>query len=121
MKVLYIVTAYPRFPGDVITPWLVETIKRLKNQNIDITVLAPSYRGLKDQIIDGIPVKRFRYFLKFKEDLSHDETVPDRVGRSFWYKLIALAYMLMGSLAIIRLCRREEFDVIHVPWPFPHF
>src|SRR4030067_394082 len=42
-------------------------------------------------------------------------------SRPGWSKLIALAYMLMGSLAIISLCRREEFDVIHVHWPFPHF
>lgn len=121
MKVLHIVTAYPRFEGDVITPWLVETVRLLKESGVDIVIFAPSYKGLKDQTIYGIPVKRFRYFFRFKEDLSHDETVPDRVGKSFWYKLIVLAYMLFGSLAVFRYCRKEKFDVIHVHWPFPHF
>ena len=30
MKVLYIVTAYPRDEKDVITPWMGETIDRLR-------------------------------------------------------------------------------------------
>ncbi|OGC93800.1 MAG: hypothetical protein A2142_07180 [candidate division Zixibacteria bacterium RBG_16_48_11] len=121
MKVLYVVTAYPRWQGDIITPWLVETLKHLRNEGIQVTVFAPSYKGLKDQVDDETRVKRFRYFFKFKEDLSHDQTVPDRIGKSFWYKLIAFLYMFMGSLAILRFCRREKFDVIHVHWPFPHF
>ncbi len=121
MKVLYVVTAYPRFEGDVITPWLVETVRRLRQKGIEVVIFAPSYMGLEDQTIYGIQVKRFRYFFKFKEDLSHDQTVPDRMGKSSWYKFIALAYMLMGSLSIYRFCRKQKFDIIHVHWPFPHF
>jgi len=121
MKVLYVVTAYPRWDGDVITPWLIETVKRLSNAGVQISIFAPSYKGLKNQVIDGIRVKRFRYFFKFKEDLSHDQTVPDRMGKSFWYKLIAIFYMFMGSLTILRFCHREKYDIIHIHWPFPHF
>ena len=46
MKVLQIVTAYPRAPDDLITPWLVETLKRLRGHGIEAEVLAPAYRGL---------------------------------------------------------------------------
>src|SRR4030067_114484 len=111
MKVLYVVTAYPRWQGDIITPWLVETLKHLRNEGIQVTVFAPSYTGLKDQVDDETRVKRFRYFFKFKEDLSHDQTVPDRIGKSFWYKLIAFLYMFMGSLVILSFCRRGKVDV----------
>ena len=49
MKVLYIVTAYPRDSSDVITPWLVETIQRLRARGVEVEVLAPAYRGQPSQ------------------------------------------------------------------------
>jgi hypothetical protein len=61
VRILYIVTAYPRWPGDVITPWLTETITRLGDRGVEVEVLAPSYRGLADQVIEGTRVHRFRY------------------------------------------------------------
>jgi len=39
MKVLMVATAYPRYHGDVITPWLVELIQRLQGS------AAPSAAG----------------------------------------------------------------------------
>src|SRR5574341_68182 len=120
MKVLHIVSAFPRFEGDVITPWLIETLKRLKGQGVNITVLAPSYKGLSNQMIYGIPVIRFRYFFKKWENLTHEETAPDRVSRSLFYKFLVPFYVIAGTLRIVFLCQRERFDVIHVHWPVPH-
>lgn len=121
MKVLYVVTAYPRSETDVITPWLVQTISRLREQGFDVTVFTSSYRGLGNQTIFGTPVVRFRYFPKRWEDLTHDETAIDRVKRGLRYKFMALCYLIAGSIAVFRLCRRERFNVIHVHWPLPHY
>ncbi len=121
MKVLYICTAYPRSEQDVITPWLVETIDRLRQHGIDLTVLTSSYRGLGFQRHHGTPVHRFRYFFRAWEDLTHDETAIDRVKKGARYKLLALCYLFFGTLAAWRLARRERFDIIHVHWPLPHW
>ncbi len=121
MKVLYIVTAYPRRENDVITPWLVETIRRLQSQGVAITVFTSAYAGLKDQVILGTPVKRFRYFFARWERLTHDETAIDRVQRGLLNKLLAVCYLIAGSIGIIRLCQKEKFDIIHIHWPLPHF
>jgi hypothetical protein len=64
MKVLYIATAFPRFEGDIITPWLVEAIRRLRTKGVDVEVFTSSYKGLLNQRIYGIKVIRFRYFFK---------------------------------------------------------
>ncbi len=120
MKVLYIATAYPRSETDVITPWLVETVNRLRAGGTDVTVLTSSYKGLGNQVILGAPVVRFRYFFRGWEDLTHDETAIDRVKRGLKYKLLALFYLAGGTLGTYRLCRRERFDIIHVHWPLPH-
>lgn len=120
MRVLHVVTAFPRTESDVITPWLVETLKRLKAQGVDVDVFTSSYKGLPDQTLFGIPVHRFRYFPKRWEDFTHDETAPDRMKKGLRYKLEAVAYVVLGQAAISRLCRRQHYDIVHVHWPFPH-
>lgn len=87
---------------------------------MNVEVFASSYRGLKSQEIFGIKVHRFRYFLKKWENLTHEENVPDRLTRSFCYKIILFFYLLFGLIAIYRLCRKEKFTIIQCHWPLPH-
>jgi glycosyltransferase involved in cell wall biosynthesis len=120
MRVLHVVTAFPRTEDDVITPWLVETLKRLKARGVEVEVFTSSYRGLGDQQLFGIPIHRFRYFFRRREDLTHDETTPDRMRKGLLYKLMAFTYVIGGYFAIRRLCRRRQYDIVHIHWPFPH-
>ena len=120
MRILHIVTAFPRFPNDIISPWLVEMLKRLRAAGHDVEVLAPAYRGGGNREFDGIPVHRFRYFPARWEDLTHDQATPDRLRRSLRYKIMPLFYVLGGVWAAWRLCRRRRYDVVHVHWPLPH-
>ena len=120
MKVLFVATAYPRFPGDIITPWLVELIMKLKQESIDVSVFTSSYKGLRTHTLDGVKVHRFRYCLKRFERFTHEETAVDRVGRGVSNVLLSLLYLFFGALAMARLSRHERFDIVHVHWPFPH-
>ncbi|MFB0509049.1 MAG: glycosyltransferase family 4 protein, partial [bacterium] len=120
MKVLYVVTAFPRFEGDVITPWLVETIRRLQDQDIRVDVFTSAYQGLKQNWVHGINVYRFRYFFRQWEKLTHDETVPDRLRKGILNKLLVVSYLFCGTIGIIRHCTKNKYDVIHCHWPFPH-
>jgi len=120
LRILYIVTAYSRSGSDVITPWLVRTIHRLRERGIEVEVLAPSYRGLGDQTVEGVRVHRFRYAPAAIEDLTHDQTAPDRVRDRPAYLALVPGYVAAGSLAAARLARSGRFDAIHVHWPIPH-
>lgn len=120
MKVLFVATAYPRFKGDVITPWLVELIMKLKQEGIDVSVFTSSYRGLRTHVLDGVKVYRFRYCLKRFERFTHEETAVDRVTRGISNVFLSMLYLIFGAWAMIRLSRHERFDVIHTHWPFPH-
>jgi len=120
VKVLFVATAYPRFKGDIITPWLVHLIKKLKTRGIDVSVFTSSYRGSKTHILDGVKVYRFRYCFKRFERLTHEETVVDRIRRGPIYIVLTFLYLFFGALAIVRLTRKDRFDVVHVHWPFPH-
>ena len=120
MRVLHIVTAFPRHEQDVITPWLVEMLKKLRDRGVEVEVFTSSYQGLGDQVLWGIPVHRFRYFFKGHENLTHEEMAVDRMTRSPLYKVLPGFYLLGGIFGIVKLCRREKYDVIHVHWPLPH-
>ncbi|MCX7837246.1 MAG: glycosyltransferase family 4 protein [candidate division WOR-3 bacterium] len=121
MKILHITTAFARNEKDFITPWLTETLKRLKEENIDCEVFTSSYLGLKNQRIFNIPVYRFRYFFKNYERLTHEENVPDRLKKSFFYKILLIFYLFFGLLNLIILLRKKSYDIIHIHWPLPHF
>jgi glycosyltransferase involved in cell wall biosynthesis len=120
VKVLYIVTAYDRRPGDGITPWLVETIHRLAAAGVEVEVLAPSYRGLGSSRVEGVMVHRFRYAPARLETLTHDQTAPDRVRQRPVYLGLLPGYLASGSLAAQNVVRRTDFDAVHVHWPLPH-
>ena len=120
MRILHVVTAFPRGPADVIVPWLVELIGRLRAAGHEVEVFTSAYRGGGNTDFRGIPVHRFRYAPARWEDLTHDEAAPDRMRRSLLYRVLPVAYVAAGVWAIWRLCRRRRYDVVHVHWPVPH-
>ncbi len=121
LRTLQIVTAYPRHEGDVITPWLGETLRGLRAEGIEPEVLAPAYRGGGCQEVGGIRVFRFRYAAPAGlETLTHEETTPDRLGREPAYALLLPGYVAAGCLAAAALQRRRRYDLVHVHWAVPH-
>jgi glycosyltransferase involved in cell wall biosynthesis len=120
MRILHVVTAFPRGPEDVIVPWLVELIVRQREAGHDVEVFTSAYRGGGNTEYRNIPVHRFRYAPARWEDLTHDEAAPDRMRRSLLYKFLPLPYVVAGMWSIWRLCRRKRYDVVHVHWPVPH-
>ncbi len=119
MRILHVVTAFPRQKGDPIAPWLVELLQRLRARGHEIEVLASSYRGLGDQDQDGIRVHRFRYFPARWERLTHEETAPDRMRRSPLYAIMPLFFLVAGMRRAWSLGRRHHYDIVHVHWPMP--
>jgi len=119
VKVVHVVTAFARNEMDPITPWLVELVFRLRTHGVEASVLAPAYRGGGATEIRGIPVRRFRYAPARWEDLTHDETVPDRVRHDRRYGALVPAYLLAGMRAAFVVGRGRP-DVVHVHWPMPH-
>lgn len=120
MKVLFIVTAYPRHEGDIITPWMGETIDRLRRSGVDVEVLAPSYKGSADSTISGVKVHRFRYAPAAWETLTHDMPALDRIAKNPLFAWLLPAYIAAGSRAAARIAREGNFDIVHAFWPIPH-
>lgn len=119
LNVCVISSTYPRHEADYAVPWLRESIKHLTARGHKVTVLVPTYRGLKHHEIDGVPVRRFRYAFKCMEILTHEQGAPNRIRNPF-FQLLGAPYVAMGSLKAAKLAWKNQFDVIHSHWPFPH-
>jgi glycosyltransferase involved in cell wall biosynthesis len=120
MRILHVVTAFPRSTDDVIVPWLVELLKHLQAAGHEVSVLTSAYKGGGNREFAGIPVHRFRYFPARWEDLTHEEAAPDRLRRSLRHRILPAFYVICGMWAAWRLGRRQRYDVVHVHWPVPH-
>jgi glycosyltransferase involved in cell wall biosynthesis len=120
VRILVVSTAFPRHADDPTVKWLAETIRRLRARGYDISVFTSAYRGGGNSELDGIPIHRFRYMFARWENLTHEESAPDRMRRSLFYRVLPGAYVFMGAVAMWRLQRRERYDIVHVHWPLPH-
>jgi glycosyltransferase involved in cell wall biosynthesis len=119
VKVCFITSVFPRGETDPTAGWIIEIIHRLQARGVDIRVFCPSFKGLGDQYIHSIKARRFRYFFKKYEDLTHDQGAPYKI-REARYRFIALFYVFCGLIQFLDYCRSERFDILHVQWPFPH-
>lgn len=120
IKACHIVTLFQWSDSKIgITPWLTEYFLRLKEKGVEVTVFAPSYKGLRDQTVLGLEVKRYRYFLSRWENLTHEETALVRLKRKPFYIFPAIFLVISSCVNIIKLCEKRKFDIIHVHWPFP--
>ncbi len=118
-RILVITSTYPRHHSDYAVPWMRETHRHLKDKGNEVTVMAPSFKGLKSHLLDGIEVKRFRYAPACIETLTHEEGATYKVRKAY-IQLLAIPYILMGCIFAGWLAFRGKYDVIHVHWPFPH-
>ena len=120
MRILHVVTAWPRDPEDVITPWLVTLAEKQAARGHEVEVLAPAWRGLGDASGEGTTVRRFRYAPARWERLTHEETVPDRLQRHPGYLALVPGYLAAGVTAARRLGIERRYDAVHVHWAVPH-
>lgn len=116
---LFVTSTFPRSDDDDQVPWLLELTLVLKEKGVNVEVLAPTYAGLPDHEVHGIPVHRYRYFSEKYEVVTHEAGAMNKmVGRR---DLALPAFTLVGAgmAAAARLCRRNRYDVIHSHWPLP--
>jgi len=119
LKIASIVTSFPRNEKDVLIPWIIKLIQLLKEKDVETEVFTSSYCGRKDETREKIKVRRFRYFFKRWEDLSHDVSVPEKLKSNPLYFLILPFFMFFGLIAAFRFGKKTDLDIIHVHFPFP--
>ena len=98
MKVLNIVSAWPRWGGDTITLWLVHQVNELNHAGNRVDVFAPSWKSRRSGVMFNplweywpYSIHRFRYFPARWETLTHEKPASDGAS-SLWGKAKAACY-----------------------------
>lgn len=119
MKICFITSSFPRHEGDYAAPWLGESAARLAARGHEVSVFAPSHRGLRQEAHGAARVHRFRYAPAAWERLTHEDSSPEALRRSLFWKLVLASYLLCGSLSAFFFFLTRRFDAVVVHWPFP--
>ena len=120
MRVLFLTHAFPRQSGDVAGAFLLRLARALVDAGTEVQVLAPASAGLPArQVIEGIPVERFRYAPGTWETLAYTGTLAEQFTTS-WTGKVALAGLIgCGALAVRRAAPRHGTELVHAHWWIP--
>lgn len=120
MRVLFLTHSYPRTSGDAPGAFLLHLAIALKAQDVDVTVVAPAGDQLPShEVIDGIPVHRFRYAPRHYQRLAYTGQMAEEVKRSLIAKVALLGFLGSGFVSGARIRRRVQPALVHAHWWFP--
>jgi glycosyltransferase involved in cell wall biosynthesis len=117
-RLLILASTYPARAGDG-TPAFVRDLAAAESSQYEATVLVPSVPGSVSEEVDGaLDVRRFRFFPRRWEDLADGAILENlRSRKSRWLQVPA--FLLAEVLAVRRLVRSIQPDVLHVHWLIP--
>lgn len=120
MRALFLTHNYPRHAGDPVGSFVLRLAVSLQRQDIEVRVIAPAAPDVPaEEVLEGVPVTRFRYAPKKLETLAYSGTMGAQV-RQFWKARLAMAgYLALGYRAATRVLADWQADVVHAHWWFP--
>lgn len=120
MRVLFLTHSYPRAPGDAAGSFLLHLATALRGEGVEVSVVAPAADHLPDEeVLEGIPVHRFRYAPRGYQRLAYTGTMAEEVRRSFSAKLALVGFLGSEFASGTRVRREFEPDLVHAHWWFP--
>ncbi|HBN26798.1 MAG TPA: hypothetical protein DD405_04950 [Desulfobacteraceae bacterium] len=116
ISVLVLTTSFPLDSTIAVGVHVIEKCRYLVKNGIDIKVIAPYHTGgQRKEVIDGIAIKRFRYFFPVKSQcLAYGAGIPTNIKNSFLAKT-QLPFFLISFL-ISAVKEMKHYSIIHCHW-----
>ncbi len=113
--VCLLTTGFPRFEGDLFGSFVLELARALHRQGLRVGVLAPHDRGvpLREEI-DGIQVRRFRYFIPRWQRLAYGGGMPTNL-RGSWIARLQVPFFL-AAFWLRALAMARQSRLLHCQW-----
>ena len=115
IKVLFLASSYPRDEHDVAAVFLRYFAQSLVAQGDQVHVLAPA----DGKSATAITVHRFQYFPRRWQKLAYGSGIMPNLSHSPWLWLQVPFYLVAMLWTLLRLLRREKFDLLHAHWILP--
>lgn len=119
MNVLFITHNYPRFAGDYSGVFLHTLARRLADEGISVTVVAPHDAGAAEmEVVDGIPIHRIRYADDANETFAYRGNMHRQLLSPFgplrFQQFLKKLRRGAGEVAL-----QSKFDLIAAHWAIP--
>jgi len=120
MRVLFLTHSFPRHRGDMAGSFVLRLATALTRHDATVHVLAPATAAAPARdVIEGIPVSRFRYAPRALETLAYEGTMASQVLSS-WRARVGLIGLVGAELGTaMDALRRDDYDIVHAHWWFP--
>jgi len=118
-KVLVLATTFPRWKNDSVPNFIYELAKEFL-EHYEVHILTPHAKGSKRlEVMEGIIVHRFRYFIPKYENLSNGISISNTLKRKKLTLLLVPLFVFSGVLTFLRLNVKFKFEVVHNHWLLP--
>lgn len=116
MKVCILTTGFPRFEGDLFGAFVLEMARALVLRGTEVIVVAPHEEGIpRSERIEGIEIRRFRYFLPLRyQQVAYGGGIPTNVRTSWLTRVQVPLFLLAFAWAARRWGR--GCDLFHCQW-----
>lgn len=121
-NVCLVTSTFPRWERDEIPGFILDLATDLVTEGWRVDVLAPHCAGAAtEEEMEGVFVTRFRYLWPAAlETLAYGEGGAIGALRRRPWKVLALPFFLLAQMvALYRLVRRRQIDVINSHWLLP--
>lgn len=119
-RVLMLTSTLPRWEGDSEPRFVLDLAKQLTDY-FDIEILAPHTQGAaRSEILEGIKVTRFRYWLPKWESVAYQGGITWRLRENRVRILQVPLFLCSLAWNIFRRLRSEpRIDLVHAHWLIP--
>ena len=119
-RLLISTSTFPAFVGDGTARFILDLAISL-NGRFRVTVLAPHKPGaLRSEIIDGVEVRRFRYFFPATlQRLASGPGMRGAIARSWLARIQVPFFLISQMIATLSTMREIRPDVVNCHWLVP--
>ncbi|MDB4916343.1 MAG: hypothetical protein JWM95_3987 [Gemmatimonadetes bacterium] len=113
--------SYPRVTGDVPGSFILRLARALAGEGVSVRVIAPGASGLDaHEVLDGIPVDRFRYAPRPYETLAYGGNMAALVQKSWSARFAMVGFLGAEFRAGVKVRRQFQPALVHAHWWFPN-
>jgi phosphatidylinositol alpha-1,6-mannosyltransferase len=118
-SLLVLASTFPRGPDDSTPPFVLQLSARLA-EHFEVTVVTPGVPGAPAaEVMEGVQVRRFRYFWPRRMELLAGGAMLENLGRRKLLYLQVPFLLLFELIAAFRAARAVRPAVIHAHWFIP--
>ena len=118
MRILSVATTHPRFVNDSEPAYVLALNRELVRLGHRVTTILPHAEGAaRSEVVDGVEIRRFRYFLPASaQRLCYNGGILPNLRKS-WIARVNLPFFVVSQgLSVAAAVAGQTFDVVHCHW-----